>query len=69
MIEREELQKQLFLAVLNFRKKYYEIELEEYLAVMKYATPKMKSYDKLVKQIDAILNAIKSADKELQKSI
>jgi hypothetical protein len=65
----EDIKNQAFIAVVRFRKRYYEIELEEYLAVMKYAKPGMKAYDKLVKEIDAILNAIKSADRELQKSI
>jgi hypothetical protein len=65
----EEIQTQAYLAVLRFRKKYYEIELDEYLAVFKYAKPEMEAYDILVKKIDDILNAIKSADKELQKNL
>lgn len=63
----EEIKNQAFLAVVRFRKKYYEIELEEYLYVFKYATPEMKSYDMLLKKIDSILNAIKNADKILQE--
>jgi hypothetical protein len=63
----EDIKNQAFLAVVRFRKKYYEIELEEYLSVLKYATPEMKSYDILVKEIDKILNAIKNADKILQE--
>ena len=63
----EDIKNQAFLAVVRFRKKYYEIELDEYLYVLKYAKPEMKSYDILVKKIDGILNAIKNADKILQE--
>jgi hypothetical protein len=65
----EDIQNQAYLAVLRFRKKYYEIELDEYLQVFKYAKPEMEAYGLLVKEIDKILNAIKSADKELQKNL
>jgi hypothetical protein len=65
----EDIQNQAYLAVLRFRKKYYEIELDEYLQVFKYAKPEMEAYELLVKEIDKILNAIKSADKELQKNL
>ena len=63
----EDIKNQAFLAVVRFRKKYYEIELDEYLYVLKYAKPEMESYDILVKKIDGILNAIKNADKILQE--
>ncbi len=63
----EDIKNQAFLAVVRFRKKYYEIELDDYLAVFKYAKPEMESYDILVKKIDGILNAIKNADKILQE--
>lgn len=63
----EEIKNQAFLAIVRFRKRYYEIELDEYLSVFKYATPKMKAYDILLKKIDSILNAIKEADKILQE--
>lgn len=63
----EEIKNQAFLAIVHFRKRYYEIELDEYLSVFKYATPEMKAYDILLKKIDSILNAIKEADKILQE--
>lgn len=63
----EDIKNQAFLAIVRFRKRYYEIELDEYLTVFKYATPEMKAYDILVKKIDGILNAIKEADKILQE--
>jgi hypothetical protein len=63
----EDIKNQAFLAIVRFRKKYYEIELDEYLSVFKYATPGMEAYDILEKKIDSILNAIKEADKILQE--
>lgn len=63
----EEIKHQAFLAIVRFRKRYYEIELDEYLTVFKYATPDMKAYDILEQEIEKMLTAIKNADKILQE--
>jgi hypothetical protein len=63
----EDLSTQCYRAVLNIRRKKLEIELDEYTHVLGYASPGMKSFDKLIKIVDEILRKIKNIDKALKE--
>jgi hypothetical protein len=63
----EDLSTQCYRAVLNIRKKNLEIDLDQYTHLLGYASPGMKSFDKLIKIVDEILRKLKNIDKALKE--
>ncbi len=62
-----DLHLQALRIVLNLRKVHFEIDLLEYQKVMKYAEPSMPVFEKLISEIEFLVENIRSIDEELKK--
>ncbi len=62
-----DLHQQALRAVLNVRKVHFEIDLRQYQKVMKYAEPDMPVFEKLISEIEYLVENIRSIEEELKK--
>lgn len=53
--------------VLNVRKVHFEIDLKQYQKVIKYAEPSMPAFEKLISEIEYLVENIRNIEEALKK--
>jgi hypothetical protein len=62
-----DLNEQALRVVLNVRKVHFEIDLQQYQKVIKYAEPSMPAFELLIGEIEYLVENIRSIEEELKK--